>query len=860
MEKQILAVLPNDFSTVMRERVTVLLKMEKHHLDRKWVRTFGLSEISACCERMEEHLSGVRLYSPELQKEMLQNTAFAAYYAAFLTALPEEPPQEETTAPATVHPYRSGNRYGYNRPEPPRPHSRRDILTERLVAFLGICRAAGIDITDSPLKELMETLERDALTDQQRLDYLRLIAPMKLPEADREIAAASISNCVELPSELSEAQKGLLLKQATGDRELFASASFAEVSELLISYPLLNSIVEFLSEMDIRDQLGMKEYTQFSQNAPEYHRLIPSILGCLEPGSANAFMRYWHESGCPLGELQTMEQRLAADMELDLTEIFSSYAGYVNLLYGKRFKSIDFGCITGWQENILLHAIVKNKKHFIRMVDGNPEAFLTVPSTSILFNETLYQQHFNLNELTEKDLSDCAWMVSRRLHVENFMPERIYTFQEIRTLYDADAVYVSLYNRLTSPKQDYRLLVIRQFLKRKLLKKAPDSAELDALAEKLNTKPVDRWMQEDFKAIRDLNALDAVRLLIHFDTVRHLLPTLESREDVILVLRNLEHLAQFDTVFALKAHIVEIDVDWNQLSEIMELTDNFKAKYMEGITRFVCHNGAYIANLYQRNLESPQQEAFLRVVKAELMGQLDTLKYFEGDLQKELDLNISEQAVAYWKENTRISQDEIMIKEHDDFFSTMLLGIQPQRTCLAYDQGIYKKCLLSGFDSNKKVLYAEIAGERVGRAYLRLTKGRMGQADEGKKKTAFTFVDVENIQERQTEKTPYGEQLTLFLECPYFGGVNDQTEHQINDLMIELASRKANALGAVLVLSDDYHGTRSEGFTYTKFNIYISKTKAGAQYLDSLGGAATVDTEGCYKANTFLVRSADISE
>ena len=859
MEKQILAVMPNDFSAVMRERVAVLLEMEKHHLDRKWVRTFDLPEISACCDRMEEHLSGAGIYSPELQKEMLQNTAFAAYYAAFLTALPEEPP-EETAAAAPIYPYRSGNRHGYNRPEPPRPRSRKDILTGRLVAFLSICRTAGIDITDSPLDELMEALEMDDLTDQQRLDYLRHIAPMKLPEADRKIAAASISNCVDLPPKLSEAQKELLLKQATGDRALFASSSFAEVSKLLASYPLLNNIAEFLSEMDISDQLGMKEYTQFSQNAPEYHRLILSILGCLEPATANAFMRYWHESGCPLGELQTMELRLAADMELDLTEIFSSYAGYVNLLYGKRFKSIDFTRITGRQENILLHAIVKNKKHFIRMVDSNPKAFFAVPSTSILFNERLYQQHLNLNELTEKDLADCTWMVSRRLHVENFASERVYTFQEIRTLYDTEEVYISLYNRLTSPKQDYRLLVIRQFLKRKLLKKAPDYAELDALAEKLNTKPVDRWMQEDFKAIRDLNACDAVQLLIHFDTVRHLLPMLESREDAILVLRNPEHLAQFDTVSALKAHIVEIDVDWKQLSKDMELSDDFTARYTEGIIRFICNNGAYIANQYRRNLESQQEEAFLRVVKAELMGRLDTLKYYKGDLQKELDLNVSEQAIACWKENTSISQGEIMVREYDDFFSTMLLGIQPQRTCLAYDQGIYKNCLLSGFDSNKKILYAEIAGERVGRAYLRLTKGRMGKAGKNGKKTAFTFVDVENIQERQAEKTPYSEQLALFLECPYFGGVNDQTERRINDLMIELASRKANDLGAVLVLSDDYHGIRSEGFTYTKFNIYISKTKAGAQYLDSLGGEATVDTEGCYKSNTFLVRNADIFE
>ncbi len=132
----------------------------------------------------------------------------------------------------------------------------------------------------------------------------------------------------------------------------------------------------------------------------------------------------------------------------------------------------------------------------------------------------------------------------------------------------------------------------------------------------------------------------------------------------------------------------------------------------------------------------------------------------------------------------------------------------------------------------------------------------MGQAGEDVKNN-FTFVDVEKIN-AQSERISSSEQLTLFLERPYFAGVSSGTEAQINDLMIELAGRKADALGAVLVLSNEYRGTNSEGFAVTKFNIYISKTKAGAQYLDSLGGQATVDTEGCYKSNTFLVRSDDL--
>jgi len=57
----------------------------------------------------------------------------------------------------------------------------------------------------------------------------------------------------------------------------------------------------------------------------------------------------------------------------------------------------------------------------------------------------------------------------------------------------------------------------------------------------------------------------------------------------------------------------------------------------------------------------------------------------------------------------------------------------------------------------------------------------------------------------------------------------------------------------MLVLSTDYRGDKLEDFTQTRFNIFISKTKAGTQYLDSLDGEATVATEGSYKANTFLV-------
>jgi len=62
--------------------------------------------------------------------------------------------------------------------------------------------------------------------------------------------------------------------------------------------------------------------------------------------------------------------------------------------------------------------------------------------------------------------------------------------------------------------------------------------------------------------------------------------------------------------------------------------------------------------------------------------------------------------LAEQKRKTGIEQNGVQAGEYDDFFSTMLLGVQPYSTCLAYNGGAYQECLLSSFDSNKKILYA----------------------------------------------------------------------------------------------------------------------------------------------------------
>ena len=136
-----------------------------------------------------------------------------------------------------------------------------------------------------------------------------------------------------------------------------------------------------------------------------------------------------------------------------------------------------------------------------------------------------------------------------------------------------------------------------------------------------------------------------------------------------------------------------------------------------------------------------------------------------------------------------------------------------------------------------------------------MTKGRLTQSKKATRPdNGFTFVDLENVDMSRPANMQNNEYLTLFLERPYISGVDPETELQIKSLFIDLATRKAEAMGVIIVLSWNYHGVHVEGFTRTQFDIYISKTKAGSQYLDSLDGHAEVSSEGSYKSNSFLIR------
>lgn len=817
-----------ELTTLICERVTAVLAMDKVRLDLEWAREYSPAQLTACCKRMANCFADAEKYCGELQQELIQNEDFASWLSQF-RELSRAGDGEDSTAP------------GWS------------ALQGRLSNLLKACQTNERDVTAYPAADVFAILELDRLSANACLTYLENYAPMDLSCEEGTQLVAHMSTCTELPTALTGEQKALLEQPFVTTRCLFAKEEFPPIAELFGFCPELADIAQLLHQNEVEEYLTLQDYAYFAEDAPEYHRLLSKIVQRLGSDAFGLFIRHWRKNGCTLAELRRMEGRTKTADEHDWNVALTTYSGYVNLLFGQKFKTISLSAVTGYQEEILTYAITHNKKGFIRLVDENGDLFFRIPPNSILYKDGLYKDHLNLNELTPKDLSDCSWMKDRNLPGCLLTGNRHYTFPELRLLYGVSKYYVMLYGKLQSGNLDYRLRVMRQLLKRDALSEIDNEAELPVLAVLLDQKPLHNWRQEDFGHVIGLNAVDVVRLLIHMDKLTHLLPGIRNRTDAMLALRSLDQLGEVSSMEALKARLAESDPAWCAMADDMGLAPEFKDRYRDSITEFLCQDGAGIAWAYAKQLRDDKQHAaFYRVVKAELMGRFTVLKYFEGDLERELGCPVPPQVKAMWLQNSSHTEGGMNVLERDDFFSTILLGNRPYETCLRYNGGAYCHCLLACFDSNKKVLYAERSGRIVGRACIRLTKCRITGTKKKGAVSQFDFVDLEDIAGSREQKHD-DEWVTLFLERPYISDVGPRERREIEALFITFARQKAEDMGTMLVLSMDYSGASPEGFVQTRLSVYISASKAGEQYLDSLGGQASVSNQGSYGENRFLV-------
>ena len=340
-------------------------------------------------------------------------------------------------------------------------------------------------------------------------------------------------------------------------------------------------------------------------------------------------------------------------------------------------------------------------------------------------------------------------------------------------------------------------------------------------------------------------------LLQHYTQLQTFIPAFTAESDAVFALNNMTALLERTDWKQVRKDILTTDADWLDLKEKLAFSDDFVEQNRETVTEFLLQGGAAMVCALYGELDGQELavEALRRIVQAELMGQFYKLKYFAGDLQREIRYPVSEMQESLWKKNLSLARGAFWAEEVDDFYHTLRLGELPHSTCLSYRTGSQRECLLAAFDSNKKIILVKKDEAVVARACLRMTKGAFQKPPA----VDFSFADLSQ-ENTDAGKSAAGEKPVLFLESIYTFGLNDIEKEEVMKLAVSLTTQKAAELGIVAVLARRYLGCyERDEYVLAPFYVYISKSKNGWQYLDSLGGAAYTSAKEEYVEHPFLV-------
>lgn len=798
------------------QHAKLAIRMNNDGIYREFIKKFSIKEIINCCNRIEQNkiLKDEYKDNEVIQEELIRDEKFVHYLNIAY--------QKELDM----------------------------VGFEQLLIAI---KQHNEKMTDYSIKDILNILYNKELFYKSYYDYLKYFRDESISLKRRITNNLNHFHCqskIEF-NELSDNERKLATLLDLDNENLIPAYSIKEIYELLSNNEELRNIIDFFNVHDLYVQLDEKDYKKINNNAKEIKDYIKSITDKINKDDITyRILLRWVDNGCSVYDLKSIEQKIK-DVENDKIEsIFCNRSSYINFIYGNKLKEFPLDSIYGDREQLIIYAISNNKKSFLKLIQDNMNDFLAIPGNSILYSNNFYTKYINLNEVTLKHLEKLRLMnYSRNSNIDN-LKEQVYTFEEINTLFSVEKQYIQLYNELLNLSIDNRLLRIRQFIKKDLLRDITNEDKIVKLANKIKIKPLYTWLENDFNKIEDIKINDVIEILINYDVVEKLLPEIANRNELTYILRNISKLNEYGNLQSIKDNIENFDNYWSNLKDDMQFSEEFIEKYKQNIKNFLLNNGSELAYSYYLECDEEHRESFKLIIKAELMNEFRKLKYHTNDLQKEIDFELNNSQITEWTENnSKIVEGKYDIGEYDDFYYTMILGEYPERTCLSYKNGGYNKCLLACFDSNKKILYAKINNKIVARAMVRLTKGSYNKGKQNKR--SLSFVDIEeNTQEKSEDQKEY---LTLFLERAYISGINESEKNTIKKLFIKLLKEKAKAMNALLVLSCDYTEEIDEQFISTRYYMYISKSKAGTQYLDSLSGQATISDEGQYKVNTFLI-------
>lgn len=716
--------------------------------------------------------------------------------------------------------------------------------------FQRILLDAGIDkVSDFSYEQVKAVYFDPLVTDGTAYSYMKYYGEQNVSKEEKEQLVKSIAMCMDvLDFEKAGEKDRMLLVNPVFSSELLLDL-LENVNNLKILQDqdlmeLVNTLAGY--EAEIRS-LNQNQFDQMKERPVEILEKLRIVTRYIEKENLTDGLNLWLWNEALYEDLCKLERAFTDGA--DPAEVFSSKVSYVNTLYQNPVSKISLSSLSEEKSEILLYAITQKKKAFLNLINEEAELFYDLPNASMLLKKEVYQEYINLNTLNRKNLKDSADLILSRDRFE-LLAKREHTFEELKLLCTAKEAVIELYEHLTC-KSDERLLVLRELIKRECVPHSFWEGQIEPLAAALSKKPLSRWIREDFWNIPDLSYGTALWLLVYREQLKGMEKEITMEQQALYLLKDLALVKECDSLSELKEKLILGDVSWRLLKEKLSFSEEFVQNNAARIGNFLFVGGAEIMETFLERQPSKIEE-IRRLVTAELLGKFDELKYPSGDLMREIDFEVSEEAEKEWKIDRTFTSKNLVLKEETGLLPVMQIGEVPSYSCLSYRSGLNSDCLLSCFDSNKKFFFIRKNGQVVFRAMIRLTKGSY-VGDRMRKK--IQFADLSGAGKPKEEEW---EESVLFLERYYEKNLTNEEMDQAVYLVFVAAKEKAKKLGARLVLSCYYQDdVKTKEYIKSNYYLYISKSKNGSQYLDSLYGEASVSDSGDYSSNIFLLENKD---
>lgn len=716
--------------------------------------------------------------------------------------------------------------------------------------FQRILLDTGIDkVSDFSYEQVKAVYFDPLVTDGTAYSYMKYYGEQNVSKEEKEQLVKSIAMCTDVLDfeNVGEKDRMLLVNPVFSSElllDLLENVNNLKILQDQGLMELVNTLAGY--EAEIRS-LNQKQFDQMKERPVEILEKLKIVTRYIEKENLTDGLNLWLWNEALYEDLCKLERAFTDGAEP--AEVFSGKVSYVNTLYQNPVSKISLSSLSEEKSEILLYAITQKKKAFLNLINEEPELFYDLPNASMLLKKEMYQEYINLNTLNRKNLKDSADLILSNDRFE-LLAKREHTFEELKLLCTAKEALIRLYEQLTC-KCDERLMVLRELIKRECVPYSFWKGQIEPLAAALSEKPLSRWIREDFRNISDLSYGTALWLLVYREQLKGMEKEITMEQQALYLLKDLALVKECDSLSELKEKLILGDVSWRLLKEKLSFSEEFVQNNAARIGNFLFVGGAEIMETFLERQPSKIEE-IRRLVTAELLGKFDELKYPSGDLMREIDFEVSEEAEKEWKIDRTFTSKNLVLKEETGLLPVMQIGEVPSYSCLSYRSGLNSDCLLSCFDSNKKFFFIRKNGQVVFRAMIRLTKGSY-VGDRMRKK--IQFADLSGAGKPKEEE---GEELVLFLERYYEKNLAYEEQDQAVYLAFVAAKEKAKKLGARLVLSCYYQDdVKTKEYIKSNYYLYISKSKNGSQYLDSLYGEASVSDSGDYSSNIFLLENKE---